>query len=368
MSAALVSRDALPSSRPPSPSSPSGVHARERRVNDALLLADLPLSVTLLLKLLSDAPDQVALIARAVEKNPLLADSILFLARAVLGPREACGNLAEAIVVLGARTIGLLAAAAGAAGMLDREVSTTYFMGRPRTMAALCRRVAPIVGMSARDASLCGLLCDVGEAILVRQRRRRAFDDLVQQVGFDHAALGECVLGAWGASEEVALAVRFHHDVACAYDAGPRVARLVAVVRFCDAVARRTSDAPGSRAESLDPITREESAEHLPVDASSMGALCGAVREVCAPYVAQEDDLGIHEAALPQELEAPCVTCGASSSMALCPCCEGTLCDAHGATGHGWCRACEETYRAERGARSESSWRRLRRPCSPSLA
>jgi HD-like signal output (HDOD) protein len=331
----------------------------------ANLMAELPPPVRALVRLASSANADLAAMEYAFEEQPLVAESVLSLSRALMSPYQACETVADVFAVLGPRTLGVLAAASVATGMLERGASVAHATGRAMTIAALCRRVAPIAGASADDASMSGLMCDVGEAILLRQKHG-AIAQLVDarmtegeridreraQLGFDHAALGESALRSWGANEDVASAVRYHHDVVSALGAGTRVTRLVGVVRFCAAVTRRIADARGCGAEAIDRIAREESAAHLPLGAESTDDLCRSVRDAFIPYVLTSnhslgEDVVLDEAA-PAATRQSCAVCDGPASGTTCRCCDGHLCTEH-ESGNGWCLRCEANYIVERG-------------------
>jgi HD-like signal output (HDOD) protein len=331
----------------------------------ANLMAELPPPVRALVRLASSGHADLPNMEYAFEEQPLVAESVLSLARALMSPYQPCETIADVFAVLGPRTLGVLAAASVATGMLERGASVAHATGRAMTIAALCRRVAPIAGASADDASLSGLLCDVGESMLLRQKRGaiaqladagmpegERIDRERVQLGFDHAALGESALRSWGANEDVALAVRYHHDVVSALGAGTRVTRLVGVVRFCAALTRRIADARGRGADVIDRIAREESAAHLPLGASSTDDLCRSVRDAFIPYaLTRNHSLGAEDVVLdgaPEATPIPCAVCDGPAAGMRCPCCNGHLCSEH-ESGNGWCLRCEANYIVERG-------------------
>jgi HD-like signal output (HDOD) protein len=329
----------------------------------ANLLADLPSPARVLVRLASSGHADLSTMEQAFEEQPLVAESVLSLARALMSPHQACETVADVLAVVGPRTLGVLAAASVATGMLDRRASLAHATGRAMTVAALCRRVAPIAGASADDASLSGLLCDVGEAMLLRQKpdalagfveggmsEAERIDRERARLGFDHAALGASALRSWGANEDVALAVRYHHDVVSALGAGVRVTRLVGVIRFCTALTRRVADMRGSASESIDRIAREESAIHLPLESLATDALCRAVRDAFVPYAFASPLPVIVDEETETLAVAPilCGICDAPWSGTNCPCCGANLCTAH-ETGHAWCLRCEANYIVERG-------------------
>lgn len=212
-----------------------------------------------LLRMLEDPEFEVAAVARVIEEDPALTARVLRAANgAMFTLRQPCRHVSHAITMLGARTMGELAAAAAAADLFTRR----GLEGRLRThavaTAAVARDLATQLGRPTRDLFLSGLLHDVGKLVLLQGAGEERYGTeglryatllalradvaggtwLLEQasLGFDHAALGQAALEAWNIPSPIPAVVGWHHDVPRALRGGGHEAELVCMLRIADAL------------------------------------------------------------------------------------------------------------------------------------
>jgi putative nucleotidyltransferase with HDIG domain len=159
-----------------------------------------------------------------VSRDPHVAAKIVALANSPTakgGP--AIRSLGSAISRLG------LSAVRDAAFLVTAEARLFKAPGYGERMAALseaaqmsgliAREVCLQLGLQAEHAYLCGLLHDVGEAVVLsavgelKRTKNRAFaaEDVDRAVALYHAEAGARACAAWDLPDEIVDAVRFHH-------------------------------------------------------------------------------------------------------------------------------------------------------------
>ena len=159
-----------------------------------------------------------------VSRDPHVAAKIVAIANSPTAkPGSPIRSLGSAISRIG------LPAVRDAAFLVSAETRLFRAAGYGDRMASLCeaaqmsgliaREVCLQLGVDAEHAYLCGLLHDVGEALVLSaigelrraKGRGAAIDDADEAVALFHADAGARACEGWGLAPEIADAVRFHH-------------------------------------------------------------------------------------------------------------------------------------------------------------
>jgi HD-like signal output (HDOD) protein len=206
------------------------------------------------LEYVSDPNFEVARLQSIVEQDPSLATKVLRLANsAAFRPREPCASIGQAIMVLGARTLGEVATSLSLMSMF----SDIGGVGRAvrdhcASTGALVRALALQRADAGSSCYVVGLLHDFGKLLLIQAQPATylkihgpeiADPDTIhlrerQVLGFDHAVLGAHVLKKWSLPDPIPKVVAWHHQQARALTAGGEVAVYVNLVRLAERIDR----------------------------------------------------------------------------------------------------------------------------------
>lgn len=198
------------------------------RIAEVSSLPDVALRI---IRITADPNSAASDLVEAIETDPAIAVRLL---RAVnssyYSVREQVTSLTQAVTLLGFGEIRNLAMSAYVAPLFRRSVGHGIYTRRGlwdhmTGVAIVARHIAGMyVGVSPQEAYLAGLLHDIGHILLDQYLHKpfcQVLDQLteetsVQQIerqilGFDHAALGEFALAAWGLPQSACAAAGAHH-------------------------------------------------------------------------------------------------------------------------------------------------------------
>jgi putative nucleotidyltransferase with HDIG domain len=187
-----------------------------------------------------------------IEQDPALATKVLRLANsAAFRPREPCGSVKQAIMVLGARTLGEVAMSLSLMAMF----SDSSGVGRAvrdhcASTAALVRTLSLQRANAGTATYIVGLLHDFGKLLLLQAQpaiylKIHGHDisepDTIhvrerEVLGYDHAVLGAHMLRKWGLPDPIPKIIAWHHQPTRAYAAGGAVALSVALIRLAERI------------------------------------------------------------------------------------------------------------------------------------
>lgn len=201
---------------------------------DELLAAlrDLPPLPSVVLELIASLGDEdfsAAQLATKISRDQALAARALRLANSSFyGRGRQVGSVAEAIAVLGLRTVRSIVTAAGLAGSFQRQAGFDHdAFWRHSIASALCAQ-ALAGALRRKDAELAftvGLLHDIGRLVLasafapayaeVEQWRREQDcpdgDAERAVLGIDHAEVGALIARQWNFAPAIVEAIGQHH-------------------------------------------------------------------------------------------------------------------------------------------------------------
>jgi len=200
------------------------------------------------LEYVSNPDFEVGRLQDILEQDPALATKILRTANsAAFRPREPCSSIRQAIMVLGSKTLGEVAAS------LSLMATFSDLTGVGRAVRDHCAATGAIVRALALRKSnagagsyIVGLLHDFGKLLLMQSEPATYLKihgsdlgeaDTIhlrerQVLGYDHAVLGAHVLKTWGLPDPIPQAVALHHQPVRAQAAGGDVALLVSLIRL----------------------------------------------------------------------------------------------------------------------------------------
>ncbi len=181
---------------------------------------------------LNDPESNAADVAQSLSRDEGLVLRILKLANsAAYGLSRNISNISDAISYLGYKSVSNIVLAATVYSAMDKGL-TGYALDRGELwrhslmVAYTSRYLAKLTGkVSSEDAYVGGLLHDIGKVILndyVRfgygiivkmvEEKHIPFTEAEWQVlGFDHAEIGEIMIGRWDMPEAYRVAVAYHH-------------------------------------------------------------------------------------------------------------------------------------------------------------
>ncbi|MBQ7543570.1 MAG: HDOD domain-containing protein [Synergistaceae bacterium] len=181
---------------------------------------------------LNDPESNAADVAQSLSRDEGLVLRILKLANsAAYGMTRNISNISEAIALLGYKSVSNIILAATVYSAMDKGLSG-YALDRGELwrhslmVAYTSRHLAQVTGaVSSEDAYVGGLLHDIGKVILndyvrfgygiivkmVEEKHMPFTEAECQVLGFDHAEIGEVLIGKWDMPEAYRLAVAYHH-------------------------------------------------------------------------------------------------------------------------------------------------------------
>jgi putative nucleotidyltransferase with HDIG domain len=230
----------------------------KRVENDTLVIPSIPEVATRCLELLRDEDVDLRLVAKLIERDPVLATRLLRQATSAASGGDAAMNIQQATTRLGSRKVRTLILDASAQQLFrsrDPRIATTarQLWEHSLAVALLSRDVAAIQGcLDAEAAYLAGLVHDVGKpiaaAILLEVERAsdktrftltaEAWLSVVHGV---HRTIGVALAEKWHLPESVAQAIRDSSE----YDGSNRQS-LGNVVCFSNSVAKLQGVYPGT--------------------------------------------------------------------------------------------------------------------------
>ena len=187
-----------------------------------------PAAALKVLRLVEDPRSSSAELARLIEADPVLSARVMRLANApYYGLSRKVGSASRAVVLLGFSTVRALAVSAACSLLADdASLGPAGFWSHSVATAAAASVVAGELGAPAGEAFSCGLLHDIGVALLFR-RDRSGYAGLLAggapghdtflaaeaaAFGLTHTEAGAAALEAWRFPPAFVRAVADHHN------------------------------------------------------------------------------------------------------------------------------------------------------------
>lgn len=197
-------------------------------LRDVVRLPVQPVTAMGVLRLARDPDGSAAQLARYVELDPALSAAVLRLANAPhLGLGRRVGSARQAVVLLGSKSVGSLAAT-GTASLVfseDDQIAPPGFWAHSLATAVGASLIARRLNAPVDDAFTAGLLHDIGATVLYRRdrlryerasvpasgRTRSVVDAEEHEFHTSHNQVGARLLERWNLPERLVRAVRHHH-------------------------------------------------------------------------------------------------------------------------------------------------------------
>ncbi|MBN1669912.1 MAG: HDOD domain-containing protein [Kiritimatiellae bacterium] len=244
---------AAPRPAPPTKAGPTGDVLKTRIMRTILDLPPMPQVVQKAREIMGNPNANFQALANVFETDQAIAARVLKLANsAYYGVSGKVASVQHAAVVLGQKTLAELLAMAGTTSLLSQTLQG-YGLAAGDLWAhalAVAQGAKIIAGKRDRgmadDAFTAGLIHDAGKLILDKYitEREQEFQALLsdgrhmwldaekQLLGFDHAEIAADVCQKWRVPDELAVAIRYHHEPG---KSGEN--RLAHIVHVADAIA-----------------------------------------------------------------------------------------------------------------------------------
>lgn len=236
----------------------------QSRIGDKIKLPTLPDVVTKIMKMVDDPKVRISDIGAVIAQDPAITAKVLRIANsAYYGLAKAAISPEQAATVIGGRSLRNIALQASVIGNFEHLASRYDFdvnelwvhsVFTAQLCQELARRAPPSPSIGPEEFYTCGLLHDVGKAVMLDSLReeymavyKHARDTseaihLAEEriLGFTHVEVGALVAQRWQFPEPVAHAIRFCHGPRDEVVSNPATA----VVALCDQLSYRI-DTPG---------------------------------------------------------------------------------------------------------------------------
>jgi putative nucleotidyltransferase with HDIG domain len=262
----------------------AGVRAaiEEGLSTDKLQLPIMPEASATLMSMTTNEETRIQDVVDVIQRDPSLAAHLLRIANSpYYAPRYPSVSLRHAVARLGAVELRRVAIAIGcqarvfSVGGWESEVHQLF--AHSLTTALYATEIAKLVHVNEEEVFLCGLLHDVGHAIVLQ-----SIQDLRKALGLElsraatialadehHTRVGSRLIEQWGLSPRLTEVVALHHEAVRA------PAMNVAVVTLAD---RLAYGAP----EPVETSNDQSVVESLGLTASAVGELAGRRRQFVA--------------------------------------------------------------------------------------
>lgn len=170
-------------------------------------------------------------LAKVIQNDPVISARILKIVNSSLfGIPRKIGSIQQAVVVLGIRSVKVMALSFSLVDAMGDSASGTFdltgFWRRSLTTAVTARLLGRAVAKNvAEEAFVAGLLSDIGmmaawrcapdkysKVTAIQRRTGKLLQDAENQVfSATHAEMSRAMLNAWGLPDEIVISVACHH-------------------------------------------------------------------------------------------------------------------------------------------------------------
>lgn len=240
-------------------------------------LPSMPHVVSKVLELLADPNRGMHELVKVLSRDPSLVARLIRVSNSALyGRGQETTTLDQAVVRLGANTVRSLVMATSMRSLFPLEKSRIGVWGQSLWEHSLeCGLAARGAALAARypdpeEAFVAGVLHDIGKVVILLNRPEEYGRILKEQgpawsdsaraerrvLGFDHAEVGELLLGKWQMPGNLQAAVLGHHDPEPDENADPTADRLRRLTALGDLLTHRAARAPDEDYQELELLER----------------------------------------------------------------------------------------------------------------
>lgn len=263
-------------------------------------LPPLPVALATIMNLMADDDVSIKEVEQAILQEPAITAKVLSLSNsAFYGYRRRINTVSQAVVVLGLTTVRNLVLGVymvegfrlpgGRKGALDSEGFWLHCVCAASVAGMIAKRGRDL---DAETVWIAGLLHDLGKMVLnyglhdrylevVRRAREeqkplRALEE--QELGANHALVGEWMANRWQLPESIRMAIRYHHEPQTA----PSDHGLVAAVHLADILVKQEQ-----LGDSGDPVVPKI----MPAALSALSLTIPDVRDLLAETRAKSEEM-----------------------------------------------------------------------------
>ncbi|MFN9442816.1 MAG: HDOD domain-containing protein [Planctomycetota bacterium] len=245
-------------------------------------LPPLPATATEVLSSCQSDTIDAARLSSVMHRDPALAASVLRVANSssYVG-RVPCRVLQQAISRLGLRLVAEIVTAVAVRGRLFANPRCAELLAalwqHSVLTAFFAKEIARMRRRNVEIAFLCGLLHDIGKAVLLNgidrvlagEQSTPELGTLLAAVREQHMAAGALLAAEWKLPDQIAESIAGHHDVTLS----SRYPDLACMVRLADRIAYLIVPEPMAQAITLDELRADESVVALNVYPDELDAL-----------------------------------------------------------------------------------------------
>lgn len=194
-----------------------------------LELPPLPATAAEVMSLCQQETTDAAKLSAVIHRDPTIASNVLRVANsAAYASQVACSSLQQAVSRLGMQLIMEIATAVAVRGRMFANPTCAELLGylwkHSVLTAFYTKEIARLRRRNVEIAFLCGLLHDIGKAVLLNGVDKvLGKDELTLPVGYllcavdqQHVGAGVLLAKAWQLPDQITEAIACHHDVAAA--------------------------------------------------------------------------------------------------------------------------------------------------------
>ncbi len=239
----------------------------ERRLD----LPAMPGPAAEVLQLCQQDDTDAAKLSQVIHRDPVIASHVLRVANsAAYGAQVPCASLQQAVGRLGMQVITDIAVAASVKARMFANPGCADLLAALWKHSVLAgfftKEIARLRRRNVEIAFLCGLLHDIGKAVLLDNVDRVLRSDqrppqalLIRAVHEHHVEAGELLAAEWRLPDQIAEAIRCHH----AFAAAGRFADMAMTVCLADLLSHHVAPSPFAEPPSAEDLARHPVLEGL---------------------------------------------------------------------------------------------------------
>jgi putative nucleotidyltransferase with HDIG domain len=227
---------------------------------------ELPILPTVALEVMTACQKEetdAAKLSAIIHKDQALAANVLRVANsAAYAGQVPCGSLTQAVGRLGMQLVGEIAVAVAVRGRAFAGKVCAELLAQLWRHAVItgffCKEIARTRRRNVESAFLCGLLHDIGKAVLLTtvskhvERGTVELAEIADALQEHHAAVGSQLARGWRLPPQIVEAIECHHD----YDRAKSAQEAAMTVCLADMMAHFVAPAPGVQTVTVDALRR----------------------------------------------------------------------------------------------------------------
>ncbi len=243
----------------------------------------MPATAAEVMSLCQQETTDAAKLSAVIHRDQTIASNVLRVANSVAYAGQVpCSSLQQACGRLGMQMITEIATAVAVRGRMFANATCAELLGSLWKHSVLCgffsKEIARLRRRNVEISFLCGLLHDIGKAVLLNNLDRTAGkgaevprNELLAALQEHHVAAGTLLAREWKLSEQFLEAMQFHHDIAAA----TRFQDLAMTVAFADMLSHHVAPSVLATAPAEEELRAHPVLVGLNLYADQVGELIG---------------------------------------------------------------------------------------------